>query len=64
MSEKYLNPFDDLESEFVVLVNHKGQYSLWPDFKQTPLGWDSKFGPSAKKSCIEYIETNWQDIRS
>ncbi|EKO3556709.1 MbtH family protein [Vibrio metschnikovii] len=63
MSEQYVNPFDNTENQFTVLINHHGQYSLWPEFKPTPSGWKSTFGPSSKQRCIEYIEANWHDIR-
>ncbi|MEJ2766581.1 MbtH family protein [Photobacterium sp. MCCC 1A19761] len=63
MSEQYVNPFDELKHQFLVLMNHRGQYSLWPEFKQTPSGWERTFGPSSKQDCLEYIEAHWQDIR-
>ena len=33
------NPFENENGEFIVLVNHEGQYSLWPTFKEIPAGW-------------------------
>ncbi|MBO0205762.1 MbtH family protein [Vibrio sp. Vb1166] len=63
MSEKYINPFDEPENQFFVLINHNNQYSLWPEFKGIPPGWKSTFGPSLKQGCIDYIEANWHDIR-
>ncbi|EJL6262070.1 MbtH family protein [Vibrio cholerae] len=63
MSEKYINPFDEPENQFFVLINHNNQYSLWPEFKGIPSGWKSTFGPSLKQDCIDYIEANWHDIR-
>ncbi|KUI99568.1 MbtH family protein [Vibrio sp. MEBiC08052] len=63
MSEQYVNPFDDPENQFLVLINQCGQYSLWPEFKQAPSGWKNTFGPSDKQRCIAYIEAHWQDIR-
>ena len=33
------NPFDDPDGRFLVLVNHEGQYSLWPSFSEVPAGW-------------------------
>ncbi|WP_217522609.1 MbtH family NRPS accessory protein [Vibrio metschnikovii] len=33
MSEQYVNPFDNTENQFTVLINHHSQYSLWPEFK-------------------------------
>jgi MbtH protein len=57
------NPFDDDRNSFFVLVNDEGQHSLWPAFAEIPAGWLSKFGPDSKKSCLEYVEQNWTDMR-
>ena len=42
------NPFENENGEFIVLVNHEGQYSLWPTFKEIPAGW-SAVGPKGKR---------------
>ncbi|WP_323137493.1 MbtH family protein [Dyella subtropica] len=57
------NPFEDKDAAFVVLVNHEGQYSLWPDFVQVPSGWNIAFGPEARQACLDYIEQHWIDMR-
>ncbi len=64
MSEQYVNPFDEPKNQFIVLINHNGQYSLWPEFRQIPSGWKNIFGPTTKNDCIQYVESNWQDIRA
>ncbi len=57
------NPFDNDDGEFFVLVNHEGQFSLWPGFREVPKGW-SKVGPAGKRNiCLEWIEANWLDMR-
>jgi len=57
------NPFDDEEGEFFALINDEGQYSLWPTFKDIPAGWTA-VGPRGKRQeCLDYIETNWTDMR-
>lgn len=35
------NPFEDPDASYRVLVNHEGQYSLWPASQPepTPNGW-------------------------
>jgi MbtH protein len=35
-----VNPFDDPDGEFLVLVNAERQQSLWPAFAEVPQGWD------------------------
>ncbi|MCZ7421947.1 MULTISPECIES: MbtH family protein [unclassified Micromonospora] len=57
------NPFDNAENTFLVLVNHEGQHSLWPDFVEVPAGWQITFGPGTRESCLAYVEENWTDMR-
>jgi len=57
------NPFEDDSRDYLVLVNHEGQYSLWPDFVDVPAGW-TVVGPHAKRQeCLAWIEENWTDMR-
>lgn len=57
------NPFDDEDGEFLVLVNGEGQYSLWPSFRQPPQGW-ALVGPrGSRKTCLNWIEEVWTDMR-
>lgn len=63
MSNEVINPFDDDSLAFLVLVNALQQHSLWPLFKTIPPGWQQAFGPSSRENCLEYVETNWTDIR-
>jgi len=57
------NPFDNTDGTFLVLVNHEGQHSLWPDFAPVPDGWNQVFGPAGHDACLEYVEENWRDMR-
>ena len=57
------NPFDDENGSFFVLVNDEGQHSLWPAFIDVPAGWEVVFGEDARQACVDYIETNWTDLR-
>jgi MbtH protein len=57
------NPFDDEEGRFLVLVNDEGQHSLWPAFAEVPAGWRKVFGEDTRAACLEYVETNWTDMR-
>jgi MbtH protein len=55
--------FDREDAVFNVVINHEEQYSIWPDYKALPLGW-TKVGISGdKKTCIEYIDKGWTDMR-
>jgi MbtH protein len=57
------NPFDNPEGTFSVLVNDEGQHSLWPAFVDVPAGWTVVHGPDTRQSCLDYVETNWTDMR-
>ncbi|EHN78055.1 MbtH family protein [Streptomyces coelicoflavus] len=57
------NPFDDADGRFLVLVNHEGQHSLWPSFAQVPGGWTVALEENTRDACLEYVETNWTDLR-
>ncbi|MFD3523907.1 MbtH family protein [Streptomyces sp. NPDC058653] len=57
------NPFDDPEGRFLVLVNDEGQHSLWPSFADVPGGWEIVLGENSRDTCMEFIETNWTDLR-
>ena len=57
------NPFENPEGVYLVLVNDENQHSLWPQFVDVPAGWTTVFGPDTRTACLEYIETNWTDLR-
>jgi uncharacterized protein YbdZ (MbtH family) len=58
-----INPFDDDNGRFYVLVNDEEQHSLWPTFADVPAGWRVVYGEADRAACLDYIEQNWTDIR-
>jgi MbtH protein len=58
-----MNPFDDHEATFVVLVNTEGQFSLWPEFINAPAGWKISRPPATRAECLAFIDRNWTDLR-
>jgi MbtH protein len=58
-----MSVFDDEKAIFKVLVNHEEQYSLWPEGRDNPLGWNTVGKPGTKQECLEYIKTIWTDMR-
>lgn len=48
---------------YKVVVNHEEQYSIWPEHKENPLGWNDvgKVGPKAE--CLAFIKEVWTDMR-
>ena len=57
------NPFDNGDGTFLVLVNDENQHSLWPEFAEVPAGWRTVHGPAARQDCLDYVNTNWTDMR-
>ena len=58
-----INPFDDDNGTFFVLINDEEQHSLWPTFADVPAGWSVAYGEASRAECLDYIEQNWADIR-
>ena len=58
-----INPFDDDNGTFLVLVNNEDQHSLWPSFADTPAGWRVVYGEASRAECLDYVDQNWTDIR-
>ena len=57
------NPFEDENGTYHVLVNHEGQYSLWPAFKDVPAGWTIALQATSRTACLDYINKHWTDMR-
>ncbi|GAB7144221.1 MbtH family protein [Mycobacterium riyadhense] len=58
-----VNPFDDDNGTFFVLINDEEQHSLWPTFAEIPEGWRVVYGEAQRDACLTYIDENWTDIR-
>ena len=58
-----INPFDDGDGSFFVVINDEEQHSLWPAFANIPAGWRVVYGEGDRAACLDYIEQNWTDIR-
>ncbi len=57
------NPFEDPDGTYVALINHEGQYSLWPTFVEVPAGWRVVCAEGTRESCLAYINVHWTDMR-
>jgi MbtH protein len=58
-----MNPFDDPDGAFLVLVNDEEQHSLWPARMTVPAGWRVVHGDDGRQACLDYIEGHWTDLR-
>lgn len=56
---------DDAEDTrlYKVLINHEGQYSIWPDDREHPLGWRDGGKSGSRQECLDYIDQVWTDMR-
>lgn len=48
---------------YKVVVNHEEQYSIWPEYKEAPLGWTEAGKAGPKADCLAYIKEVWTDMR-
>jgi MbtH protein len=48
---------------YKVLVNHEEQYSIYPDYKENPLGWKDVGKSGTKQESLDYIDEVWTDMR-
>ncbi|MFI6846755.1 MbtH family NRPS accessory protein [Kitasatospora sp. NBC_00085] len=55
--------FDDVDGEFLVLVNGERQHSLWPAALDVPGGWARVHGGDSRQNCLDYIDRHWTDMR-
>ncbi|MFN8096131.1 MAG: MbtH family NRPS accessory protein [Vicinamibacteria bacterium] len=46
----------------VVVVNHEGQYSIWPEARPLPGGWRAGGQTGTRAACLEFIESAWTDM--
>ncbi|MGW8942552.1 MbtH family protein [Streptomyces koyangensis] len=58
-----VNPFDDPEGTYLVLVNDEDQHSLWPAFAQVPPGWRVVLPATGRDAALAYVESHWTDMR-
>lgn len=55
--------FDTEETRFKVVLNSEEQYSIWPEERPNPLGWEDGGVAGTKEECLAYIEKVWTDMR-
>ena len=48
---------------YKVVVNHEGQYSLWPADRENPAGWTDAGKSGSKPECLAFVEEVWTDMR-
>lgn len=53
----------DPQPRFAVVVNDEEQYSVWPEGKELPPGWQAEGVAGTRPECLEHIEDIWTDLR-
>ena len=48
---------------YKVVINHEEQYSIWPNDRENPLGWNDVGRSGPKDECLAYIKEVWTDMR-
>ena len=48
---------------YKVVINHEEQYSIWPEYKENPPGWNDVGKAGPKDECLAYIKEVWTDMR-
>lgn len=48
---------------YKVVVNHEEQYSIWPIYRELPLGWKDADKSGSKEECFDFIREVWIDMR-
>ena len=48
---------------YKVVMNAEEQYSVWPEYKENPLGWKDAGKVGSKAECLAYIKEVWTDMR-
>lgn len=54
---------DEDDREYMVVVNHEEQYSIWDANRDLPAGWREAGKQGSKKACLDWIEETWTDMR-
>lgn len=54
---------NERDTFYKVVINHEGQYSIWPTSLEIPRGWKEAGKQGSKAECLEYIQEVWTDMR-
>lgn len=52
---------DDMN--YRVVFNGEGRFSIWPEYKEIPLGWTAEGTIDKKQACLDHISDIWTDMR-
>jgi MbtH protein len=58
-----MNTEEEDNQKYKVVVNHEEQHSIWPDYREPPLGWKEVGKSGTKAECFAYVKEVWTDMR-
>ncbi|WP_035795278.1 MbtH family protein [Kitasatospora mediocidica] len=54
---------DGDDRQYLVVRNHEEQYSVWPEGRELPAGWEGVGVSGDKAACLAHIKEVWTDLR-
>ncbi|MFF1368624.1 MbtH family protein [Streptomyces virginiae] len=57
------SPEDTVPTTHQVLVNHEGQYALYPATREIPDGWTPAGFDGTEDECAGFVDAHWPDTR-
>ncbi|MFF7633511.1 MbtH family protein [Kitasatospora sp. NPDC008050] len=54
---------DGDDRQYLVVRNHEEQYSVWPEGRELPAGWEGIGVTGDKAVCLAHIKEIWTDLR-
>lgn len=52
-----------IPENYVVVIDAEEHYSIWPSWREIPIGWKSAGETGTKEACLDWIERVWTDMR-
>lgn len=49
------------DTTYTVVVNSRGQYSIWPAHRVIPPGWNGAGRTGTRHECLAWIEEAWSE---
>ena len=58
------DPGEEDRTIYKAIMNHEGQYSIWPADRENALGWTDVGKTGTRAEVLEYIQQVWNAERS
>jgi MbtH protein len=54
---------EKMTENYVVVIDAEEHYSIWPTWKEIPIGWQAVGEARTRDACLNWIEKEWTDMR-